>query len=628
MRPLAGLLPLIVAAPLSAQWAEELRPGARVSMDLRIDGGTAKVEKVSLDLDATPESVLEAHIESVQPDQGTVRLLGVLVTTSERTRFEGIDKEMISFADFRPGMRIMAEGNYADGRLIAERISVEEPDPDELDEAQIEAWLDGVDPAARRLEVLGASVQMTADSRIDVEWELVPTLLPADKSAREWTGAALVRSFDVLTSSGSFVPDPSALTFIPPSRTLVVSDCEIERLQEFAGQNLFAFALETGREARSASTMAFSKEPTGITYHPRRRTTFITDDDGKEVYETDESGEVVGRFDTESLGCPDPEGITADPSTGNLFIVSGGTRTVFEATATGEPVSRIPLARQGILDPESIAYDPRTGHFFLASSAQQAIFEFSRTGSLLTTYSLASLGIISPQGLAFAPSSEPSDPRGTMNLYVADAGIRDYADGKIVELALRSRPTDAVVYTHTVGDTDGFGFKGDEPGFAASDRDGDGRLEFAESLPDLDGRGAISLEEGRDAFDNRTDESEAMTDVSVLVTEAEPWELTHRFDLAGYTAGRARLTLLVADARTHPAQQSEVWVDGIMLGQIGGTTGGAALDGAISTTVLEFSNRALLALEDGELLVRITRPAGTESDDIAVDYSRLEILFY
>jgi hypothetical protein len=196
--------------------------------------------------------------------------------------------------------------------------------------------------------------------------------------------------------------------------------------------------------------------------------------------------------------------------------------------------------------------------------------------------------------------------------------IEKAPDGRIVELALVRRPRGGRTLVDLVGDVDGFGFRGDEPGFAAVDANHDGLLGPGEQLPGpLLGRG--------EPIDNRDAGEAPGTDALRLVSEASPLRFDFVLGPGGAPPVWARLTLVAGDARTSPVQRSLVRADGQLLGELVGSTGETLVAGEIAATGLELPPAALAELRDGRLSVEIARPAGGGDDDIMLDYARLEV---
>ena len=99
-------------------------------------------------------------------------------------------------------------------------------------------------------------------------------------------------------------------------------------------------------------------EPSGICFHPGRRTLYVVSDDGQ-VFEITKQGALVSR--TEVPG--DLEGITVEPSTGLLYIVVEGEDVILEFDPNTRSVTRrFPINRRYGRDPQFLqkqvkAYD-------------------------------------------------------------------------------------------------------------------------------------------------------------------------------------------------------------------------------------------------------------------------------
>jgi len=239
----------------------------------------------------------------------------------------------------------------------------------------------------------------------------------------------------------------------------------------------------------------------------------------------------------------------------------------------------------------------------------------TRRGELVGAHSLVELGAIRPHGLTLAHGG---DGPGALSFLVADAMSRSHPDGRILEVALMRRPSDARQITHLVGDVDGFGFRGVEAGFARGDLDHDGLLEPGERIP-LDGR------RPGESLDNREPTDDRATDAMRSVREDAPLRFDHRIDLDGQTVAWARLTLLVGDARALPGARTQVIADGRLIGEIIPTRDKRLHSGAIAATVLELPPSVLRGLGDGALRVELARESGSGSDELMLDYSRLEV---
>lgn len=109
-------------------------------------------------------------------------------------------------------------------------------------------------------------------------------------------------------------------------------------------------------------------EPSGITYHPTRRSLFIADDSGS-VYEVDLQGTFI---QTKGLNELDIEGITMDPRTGLLYAAIEDDEVIVELepeTLTIQRKFRIIrdfkgelLLKKGGMGIEAIAFVPNASH--------------------------------------------------------------------------------------------------------------------------------------------------------------------------------------------------------------------------------------------------------------------------
>ena len=441
-------------------------------------------------------------------------------------------------------------------------------------------------------------------------------------------GWALVRRFSIFTNENPVVADSTGITIMPHSNNFLVCDANIDDKalkKYFRGANMFEIDVTNARFVSSLSTLEYSQEPTGLVYHPTRKTFFITDDNKEKVFEIDTEGNLLRQFDTSSLGSNDPEGITCDPKTGHLYLVDGSRALIIELTPSGSFVSKIKLNKVDIRNPQGVTYDPTSKHFYLVSTKNLAIFELSQKGELVSVFDLSPFGILRPEGLTLTSTSDISGNTAKVSVCIADGKLHRHPDGAIYEIALTRPHIDNDVYVSLVGEANGFGFRGNEPGFAIGDHNHNNLLESDESLPNLDGKVGIWLKPDQDFFNNQHSKNNDKTDVCLNLTELEPVTLIHKFDLEGHVPVWARLTIVVGDARSLPGFRSEVRVGGNFIGVILGSKTIKPNDGEISRTVLELSEKSLAYLGKGSLEVEIRRPPGSGPDDIAIDYSRLEI---
>ena len=441
-------------------------------------------------------------------------------------------------------------------------------------------------------------------------------------------GAALVHRENTWTEDGLRIQNPSGITWVSGKDAsapghFLVSDLLHSRFPTTeraflapVGHDMSALVSRTGI---GFDLQDITRDPSGVAYHPRRHTLFITDDDEVKLYETDLKGRTLNTIDLAALGSSDPEGVTCDPRSGNLFIADGRARRILELSPGGDFISIFKLSDIiGLGAATGIAFDPTTEHLFVVAGRTGALFELTRHGDLVAAYDLVALGAQRPRGLAFAPSSDPGALSDAHSLYVVGDIAGKTPSGCILELHLARRPTKGRLVTELVGDVDGFGFLGHEAGFPNADRDHDGLLESGDQIP-----GSVIGSET--PADNRELGDDAATDVMLVATENRPIVFEHSVPLAGRVPLWARLTLLVADARTVTGARNVITADGARIGEVIGSEQKNLRAGSIATTVLELPPASLRALADGDLRIEIARDPGTGDDDIMIDFSRLEV---
>jgi len=108
------------------------------------------------------------------------------------------------------------------------------------------------------------------------------------------------------------------------------------------------------------------EEPSGIAWHPARKTLFVVSDDG-DIYEIDADGKILNqkRLPHGKRDDIDPEGVTVNTRTGNLYVASEEGDDIlevdprtFEILGYYDIVSKKELLRHGGNGIEGIAYVP------------------------------------------------------------------------------------------------------------------------------------------------------------------------------------------------------------------------------------------------------------------------------
>jgi hypothetical protein len=418
----------------------------------------------------------------------------------------------------------------------------------------------------------------------------------------------LVRRTETVNDAGLAIGDPSAVALGPSSGSIFTSDPDARP------HSLWQIDLRKQEPVRTIDLDGITREPAGLSWSESRGTLFVIDDDELALHEIDGEGQRVRSVDLAESGARDPEGVAVGPTGDQLFVADGRGQRILVLDLAGELIRSLDFEGLGFENAEGIAYDPTSGHLFVAEGTNGALFELDAEGGLAGAYALAALGVVSAQGLALAAR----DPHDRPSLLIADELVRGEPDGRIVEVMLVRRPRGSRLLTSLVGDVDGFGFHGDEPGFAKGDLDLDGRLGPGEQLP-TSVLGQLPLADQRDPEDDPS------TDAMQLVTEAAPLQFVHSLKLAGATPLWARLTLVIGDARAVALRRNLILVDGQLIGEVIGSRSTRLAAGSIVETVVELPPAALERLRDGQVTVEIVRPPGTGDDDLMLDYSRLEV---
>jgi hypothetical protein len=278
------------------------------------------------------------------------------------------------------------------------------------------------------------------------------------------TGATLIQIIDTSQFTPPS-PDPAGLTYLEDSNTLLATDSEVNEIPGlYTGINVFEIDPAQGGLVDSFTTFpAFSGEPTGVTYNPLNQHLFISDDDQREIIETDLNFNVIRRFDTLAFGSNDPEGIALDSGEPALYIVDGVNAEVYKLIPGGngifdgvppvgdDVITSFDTCSLGVEDPEGIAFQTDTGDLFIVGKTNPSavcdpndehnaeVAQVTTAGTLVRTIDISAPNP-NPNnsgGLAIGPSS----PSGEFRLYVAARGLDNNPnptenDGKIYEYSV------------------------------------------------------------------------------------------------------------------------------------------------------------------------------------------------
>ena len=247
-------------------------------------------------------------------------------------------------------------------------------------------------------------------------------------------------------------PDPTGITYIDGSDSLLVSDSEVDEVGIFENVNLYTMT-RAGALIQTGVTLPNSKEPAGVAYDQAIDRLYVADDSSRRILIL-ESGtdakfgtlddDLIGTLDTACFGSADPEGITVDPASGDLYIMDGAGDRVYRVSvgANGvfdgidDIISSFDVAAFGASGPEGIAYNGESGTILIVDSG--IVFEISRSGVLQRLITLDQATTRRrPSGLVLAPATGGSG----WNMFIVDRGVDnnvdpDENDGQMFEMAV------------------------------------------------------------------------------------------------------------------------------------------------------------------------------------------------
>ncbi|HET6595245.1 MAG TPA: hypothetical protein VFG81_06460 [Anaerolineales bacterium] len=267
------------------------------------------------------------------------------------------------------------------------------------------------------------------------------------------------------TSNASWnpsAPDATGIDYWPLTGNLLMADSEVEEMPAYwQGSNVFQFT-RSGNLLSTCSTLAFTREPTGLAINPSNNHIFFSDDGDDLIYEV-------------SIGA-DGNYCTADDTVTetdlfNLYGVSDaedvayGNNTIFVAGGSAAEVYIIPLGPNHVLGGgddgamthfdtsilgfnilEGLGYNADNGTLLILSTkaADKYLGETTTSGTLLRAYDLAAYtGLTHREDVTFAPGSQ--NP-GIKNLYITDRGVdnnqdRNENDGEVYEISIGGSPS-------------------------------------------------------------------------------------------------------------------------------------------------------------------------------------------
>jgi hypothetical protein len=272
--------------------------------------------------------------------------------------------------------------------------------------------------------------------------------------------ATLVQTIQTSAFSPSS-PDPAGITYIPESDRLLISDSEVDEMAIYQGFNFFT-TTRTGSGVGTGTSMAFSREPTGVSYDPSTQRLFVADDDGDRISVVSPgtdgkhgtADDVWTRFGTAVFGNTDPEGLAYDQASGHLFICDGFGTEIYELDPVngvfgdpGDVVTHFDIGAAGADDCEGVALDAARAALLVIDPSTARIYDFTIEGALTRIIRLTAIPTTQTifADLVLAPSSDPTDHPSKSNLWIVDRHVDNGTDpnendGLLYEVSL---PDDA-----------------------------------------------------------------------------------------------------------------------------------------------------------------------------------------
>jgi hypothetical protein len=234
-------------------------------------------------------------------------------------------------------------------------------------------------------------------------------------------------------------PDPAGIVYRPLLDQLVISDSEVDETSLYRGSNLFT-ATRSGSGFGSGTTLAFSKEPTGLGLNPSNSTLYVSDDDKDRVFVVrpgrdsvhGTADDIVSGFSTAAFGSTDPEDVAYDPASGHLFVGDGAGLEIYNVNPVNgvfgdgnDVVTHFDLARYGLRDCEGLGIDTSRNALLAVDEKTKAIYELTKGGARLRILSLSAIPTANQAvaDVTMAPTSNPIDSPSAMDYWIVDRHV-------------------------------------------------------------------------------------------------------------------------------------------------------------------------------------------------------------
>ena len=279
---------------------------------------------------------------------------------------------------------------------------------------------------------------------------LIPAHPAASVEAAAPSQVRLVRTSAWATPS----PDPSGLTYRRSTKTLLISDPEVDEIPALWHKKDLFEATRGGRLRSTGRLTPTAMDPEDVAWDGQGDALYVTDDDQDKVFRFSPGADgkpgtrddsISTALSMHTFGVHDPEGLAYRASDRSLFVTEGATATIFHITrgADGQFGTRddrathFNAAAVGMHDPEDIEWSPKAHHLYIVSGKDKAVAVTTQTGALVRTIDLSFANLVHPAGITLAPGSKA---RAQTHIYIVDRGIDNDTnphenDGRLFEFA-------------------------------------------------------------------------------------------------------------------------------------------------------------------------------------------------
>lgn len=263
-------------------------------------------------------------------------------------------------------------------------------------------------------------------------------------------------------------PDPAGIVFMSDRDRILTADSEVDETTGagYRGVNLWQIT-RAGGITDTGTTLAYSREPTGLGFDPATRTLFVSSDDSKKVFVLGAGGDgrfgtsddAVSSIDAAAYGSTDTEDPEFDTASGHLFFIDGINTEVYRIDPVNgvfgdadDVMTHFDVGWHGATDVEALGSDATRDTLLVGDRGQRKIYEVTKTGELVRIIDARVPGMMFLSGLGMAPASDNS---GRMNIWTVDRAVDNGPDpkendGKIFELSVDPGDNEAPVVSSVV----------------------------------------------------------------------------------------------------------------------------------------------------------------------------------